>query len=113
MIASMEEAKEFCKCTKCESTNADGTCKEYVACLNIEGEGKEACDCPAGYTGAGQAILTITLVCVVYCVIVLGGGAYFVMSHFGVIGIDKARADRIQKLEEQEDFMIMLAERKK
>jgi len=34
------------------------------------------------------------------------------MNHFGVIGIDKERADRIQKLEEQEDFMIMMAERK-
>merc|ERR1711871_599345 len=89
------------------------TCKEWVACLNTEGEGKEACDCPAGYTGAGQGILTITLLCVIFCVLVLGGGAYHVMSHFGVIGIDKARADRIQKLEEQEDFMIMMAERKK
>ena len=114
MVTSLEQAKEYCKCKKCEAYEEDGeTCKEYVACLNVEGEGKEACECPAGYTGAGQAILTITLVCVIFCVMVLGGGAYHVMSHFGVIGIDKARADRIQKLEEQEDFMIMMAERKK
>lgn len=117
MILSVEQAKEYCKCTKCEVWNLeDGertTCKEYTACLNVAGEGKEACECPAGYTGAGQGILTITLVCVIFCVMVLGGGAYAVMSHFGVIGIDKARADRIQKLEEQEDFMIMMAERKK
>jgi hypothetical protein len=117
-ILSMEEAKEYCKCQKCEVWETDDgertdTCKEFVACLNTEGEGKEACDCPAGYAGAGQGILTITLICVIFCVMVLGGGAYHVMSHFGVIGIDKARADRIQKLEEQEDFMIMMAERKK
>ncbi len=117
-ILSMEEAKEYCKCQKCEVWVTDDgertdTCKEFVACLNTEGEGKEACDCPAGYAGAGQGILTITLICVIFCVMVLGGGAYHVMSHFGVIGIDKARADRIQKLEEQEDFMIMMAERKK
>ena len=47
-----------------------------VPCLNIEWEGKEECDCPAGYTGAGQAILTITLICVCYCVLILGGAAY-------------------------------------
>ena len=118
VIRSVEQAKEYCKCTKCEEwhhleTGERTTCKEYTACLNVAGEGKEACECPAGYTGAGQGILTITLLCVIFCVMVLGGGAYAVMSHFGVIGIDKARADRIQKLEEQEDFMIMMAERKK
>ncbi len=118
MITSLEQAKEYCKCQKCETWELEdgqrtGTCKEFVACLNTEGEGKEACACPAGYSGAGQGILTITLVCVIFCVMVLGGGAYHVMSHFGVIGIDKARADRIQKLEEKEDFMIMMAERQK
>eukprot|EP01043_Picozoa_sp_COSAG02_P045816 COSAG02_NODE_4227_length_5610_cov_4.036654_4_plen_805_part_00 len=118
-ITSLEQAKEHCKCQKCEEWETDedglstGTCKEFVACLNAEGEGKEACTCPAGYSGAGQGILTITLICVIFCVMVLGGGAYHVMSHFGVIGIDKARADRIQKLEEKEDFMIMMAERQK
>ena len=58
----------FCAVDKVES--------EQVPCLNIEWEGKEECDCPAGYTGAGQAILTITLICVCYCVLVLGGAAY-------------------------------------
>ena len=76
----------------------------------------------------------------IYCVLVLGGGAYKVMSYFKVIGIDKAKADRcgaytivcsyagynnvrlalarfafvlrIQKLEEQEDYIIMMKERK-
>ena len=37
-----------------------------------------------GSEGAGRAILTVTLWCVIYCILCLGGAAYKVMSYFKV-----------------------------
>jgi hypothetical protein len=47
------------------------------------------CPCPMEHRGGGPAILTVTLLCVLFTVLGVGGAATFVMTKFGVIGLTK------------------------
>eukprot|EP01052_Picozoa_sp_SAG31_P023376 SAG31_NODE_1923_length_6914_cov_3.243580_6_plen_257_part_00 len=103
-----EQVLEHWESTKCELLLNDKT----VPCNN-EAEGmNEECECPASHTGAGGVILTITLLCVLFTVICVGGSATSVMTAAGVIGISSDTADLKQRQEEQEDYAIMMAARK-
>lgn len=55
----------------------------------------------------------MTLLCVLFTVIIVGGMATGVMTKAGVIGFTMDQSDTKQKREEQEDYAIMMAERKK
>eukprot|EP01052_Picozoa_sp_SAG31_P065119 SAG31_NODE_23945_length_492_cov_1.178117_1_plen_145_part_10 len=86
---------------------------EMLPCRNMPSEHFLQCTCPADHRGAGPAILIVTLMCVLFTVLGVGGAATWTMTKFGVIGLTKEQADERQRKEEREDFELMMKERKK